>query len=246
MGLLPLIVPDLRGEMNHRHCWVILLASEYLLAMIFIGTISILLVIVVYVSILVRALQKLNVMKRGSSASISTDAAAIPDSTSNQASTSVTQQSSQQVTISITEQSKKGSIFCCWKLSSDVNTAEANPSLDPELAKWKAIKIVCFTTGTIAFTMLPFFLVSLMYIYCDHEINPNYCDVLKKTVASPLTILLYLNSVLNPIIYVWWHSGFRTIRSMEFVRFIRARRRLRWNLYLTKHESLKKTKFMQL
>lgn len=229
MGLLPLIVPDLRGEMNHKHCWIILLDTEYLHAMIFIGIIPILLVINVYAAILFRALQKLNVMKNvsTSNASLVTDAIALPNSISYQACSSATQQSTQQITISMPENSRRNSIFCFWKLPSDENISEANPSSDPELAKWKAIKIVFFTTGTIALTTLPFFVVSLMYINCDQEIYPNYCDVLKKTAASPLSILVYLNSILNPIIYVWWHSGFRTIRSMEFVRFIRGRRRFR-------------------
>lgn len=49
-----------------------------------------------------------------------------------------------------------------------------------------------------------------MYVYCDHENNPDFCNGLKYAIASPLAILGFANSLLNPIIYAWWHNGFRT------------------------------------
>lgn len=217
VGLLPLIAPDLRGQMSYQQCSFILLNSEYLLGLLTVGIIPIVLVIIVYAAILFRALKKLKVLKNTSRASITTDAVAIP---SLAVTTPV-----QKPGTSTNENFKKCLICCCWKSPSDENIAEANPSSDPEQAKWRAIKIVVLTSGTIAFTMLPYFIVSLMYIYCDHENHPNNCDVLKEAIASPLAMMVYVNAGLNPVIYAWWHSGFRTIRSMDFVRFVKARKR---------------------
>ena len=56
---------------------------------------------------------------------------------------------------------------------------------------------------------MPFLIVSVMYVFCDHQTNPEYCSDLNNLLMSPLTILGILNSVLNPIIYAWCHNGFR-------------------------------------
>lgn len=203
--------------MSYQQCSFILLNSEYLLGLLTVGIISIVLVVIVYAAIIFRALKKLKALKNTSRASLTTDAVAIPELTVST--------SAQNPEALKHEKSKKFLICCCWKSPSDENVTEADPSSDPEVAKWRAIKIVVLTSGTIAVTMLPYFIVSLMYIYCDHENHPNYCDVLKEAIASPLAMMVYVNAGLNPVIYAWWHSGFRTIRSMDFVRFIKVRKR---------------------
>lgn len=93
--------------------------------------------------------------------------------------------------------------FKCCSFESSNKTHTKQPS------KWKAIKIVIFTTGSFVLTWVPFFIVSTMYVYCDHENNENFCKNLKYAVAGPLAALGFSNSVINPIIYCWWHASFR-------------------------------------
>lgn len=45
-----------------------------------------------------------------------------------------------------------------------------------------------------------------MYVFCNNE---ESCNKLKFTLAGPLAILGFSNSLLNPIIYAWFHIGFR-------------------------------------
>ncbi|XP_053661418.1 glucose-dependent insulinotropic receptor-like [Anopheles marshallii] len=75
--------------------------------------------------------------------------------------------------------------------------------------KWKAIKVVMFTTGSFVVTWVPYFIASLMYVACDPVTNGEFCRSLQFAIASPLAILGFANSLLNPIIYAWWHNGFR-------------------------------------
>lgn len=76
-------------------------------------------------------------------------------------------------------------------------------------SKWKAIKVVLFTTGSFIVTWIPYFIASTMFVYCDSERNPDLCRNLKVAIASPLAVLGFANSLLNPVIYAWWHNGFR-------------------------------------
>lgn len=75
--------------------------------------------------------------------------------------------------------------------------------------KWKAIKVVFFTTGSFVCTWLPYFVACSIYVFCDFQTTPQRCQRLKFAIASPLAILGFLNSLLNPLIYAWWHNGFR-------------------------------------
>lgn len=73
-------------------------------------------------------------------------------------------------------------------------------------SKWKAVKVVTLTFGSFVITWGPYFIASLIYAYSTDE---KLCDRLKSLIASPLAILGFLNSILNPMIYAWWHTGFR-------------------------------------
>lgn len=77
-------------------------------------------------------------------------------------------------------------------------------------SKGKAIKIVLLTTGSFVITWVPYFMASFMYVFCDKKTTPGKCKNLEVLIASPLAILGFVNSLLNPIIYAWWHNGFRT------------------------------------
>lgn len=74
-------------------------------------------------------------------------------------------------------------------------------------SKWRATTIVTLTFGSFVITWGPYFVASLIYAYATD--GGQLCEQLKSLIASPLAILGFLNSVLNPIIYAWWHKGFR-------------------------------------
>ncbi|XP_018563862.1 glucose-dependent insulinotropic receptor-like [Anoplophora glabripennis] len=77
--------------------------------------------------------------------------------------------------------------------------------------KWKAIKVVLFTTGSFVLTWCPYFITSLIYVFnCDIDNTSKKCKTMRTLIASPLAILGFMNSFLNPVIYAWWHKGFRT------------------------------------
>ena len=118
----------------------------------------------------------------------------------------------EETALSLRQQPNESSRCCCWKSKSSANdntvTTPPTPSRQP--SKWKAIKIVLFTTGAFVVTWVPYFVASTIFVYCDQEKNPKFCNSLKIAIASPLAILGFTNSLLNPIIYAWWHNGFRT------------------------------------
>lgn len=77
--------------------------------------------------------------------------------------------------------------------------------------KLRAIMVVVLTTGSFIVTWIPYFIASTMYVFCEKQAtNENTCKSLRLAIASPLAILGFLNSLLNPLIYAWWHKGFRT------------------------------------
>ncbi|XP_050081756.1 5-hydroxytryptamine receptor 1A-like [Anopheles aquasalis] len=75
--------------------------------------------------------------------------------------------------------------------------------------KWKAVKVVMFTTGSFVVTWVPYFIASIMFVACDPVTQEELCRGLQFAIASPLAILGFANSLLNPIVYAWWHNGFR-------------------------------------
>ncbi len=89
------------------------------------------------------------------------------------------------------------------------STYEISPVSVKQPSKWKAIKVVLFTTGSFFVTWIPYFIASTMFVYCDSVQTPDLCRNLKVAVASPLAVLGFANSLLNPLIYAWWHNGFR-------------------------------------
>lgn len=83
---------------------------------------------------------------------------------------------------------------------------------------------------------VPFFIVSTLYVYCDHENNPNYCNGLKYAILNPLAILGFANSLLNPIIYAWWHNGFRTNVTRIYAKRFERVKWCRWCLHKSPNE----------
>lgn len=78
--------------------------------------------------------------------------------------------------------------------------------------KWKAVKVVIFTLSSFAITRLPYLLFAYVYVASCKGVKTKQCNVLKGLVSTPgpLGLLAFFNSLLNPIIYAWWHKGCRT------------------------------------
>lgn len=68
--------------------------------------------------------------------------------------------------------------------------------------KWKAIKVVLFTLSAFIVSWFPYFIAVIVYV-----VKPN--RNLAVTIATVLAVLGFLNSLLNPLIYAWWHRGLR-------------------------------------
>ncbi|XP_049850556.1 glucose-dependent insulinotropic receptor-like [Schistocerca gregaria] len=84
-------------------------------------------------------------------------------------------------------------------------STQMEPKSKPKKAK--AVKVVLFTTGSFVITWVPYFVACVMYLLCKDE---KTCKTLSVIIAAPLAILGFLNSLINPVIYAWWHNGFRT------------------------------------
>ncbi|XP_055601421.1 glucose-dependent insulinotropic receptor-like [Uranotaenia lowii] len=105
---------------------------------------------------------------------------------------------------------------CCCKKKSPTSPTDTPSTRGPGSSsgrhptKWKAVKVVMLTTGCFVVTWMPYFIASTMFVLCDPNTNPDLCRGLQFAIASPLAILGFANSLLNPCIYAWWHQGFRT------------------------------------
>lgn len=111
-----------------------------------------------------------------------------------------------------------------------------------EPSKSRAVKIVLFTTGSFIITWIPYFVASFIYVNCDPISTPQKCKTLEFMIASPLAILGFCNSFLNPIIYAWWHRGFRDFVKKMFVKTkMKITRKKSNDFVLDKSYSSKKT-----
>lgn len=215
------MIPSLRGSMGSNQCWFVLQNAEYILAITIIGCFPILIIIGLYGSILCTALRKIRELKNATNApergaSTSNNLRYFKGSTNNilDQSTSPAAVDDELATLQGNQPVSKSfyNYFCCClnrKRKSDEFKDDSHQS-NRQPSKWKAIKVVMFTTGAFIVTWVPYFIASTMFVYCNHENNPAFCNGLKIAIASPLAILGFSNSLLNPIIYAWWHTGFRT------------------------------------
>lgn len=109
--------------------------------------------------------------------------------------------------------------------------------------KSRAIIIVVLTTGSFILTWVPYFVASTMYVFCEKRATDvNTCKPLRLAIASPLAILGFMNSLLNPLIYAWWHKGFRKYVFTKIVGTKQNRNRLTKNKTSTSSTSTKTTR----
>ncbi|VEN40446.1 unnamed protein product [Callosobruchus maculatus] len=96
-------------------------------------------------------------------------------------------------------------------LQSDNRLIFITPAFPLEPPRYsKAIRVVALTTGCFIVTWFPLILANLIYISeCDLDKACRLCMTLRMAISSPLALLGTFNSVLNPLIYAWWHKGFR-------------------------------------
>ncbi|XP_060805316.1 glucose-dependent insulinotropic receptor isoform X2 [Amyelois transitella] len=85
--------------------------------------------------------------------------------------------------------------------------------------KFRAIAIVTLTSGSFVFTWTPFFIVVILFVLCEEKLTQPKCMHLSSLVNGPLATLAFLNSILNPLIYAWWHKGFKKSLRFQFKKF---------------------------
>ena len=222
-----------RGDtQDGRICWFILLAPPNLILITaFLGLIPIFLVLILYSIILCKALKKVSELKKATSARGAESSNHLRIFRGSNVVMNQIERAHSEVPLTQQQHPPKRNIFswCCIKY--EVSTKNPTPVASKrEPSKWKAIKVVMLTTGSFFFTWVPWLIASVMFIYCDPERNPAYCNGLKIAIASPLAILGFANSLLNPIIYAWWHNGFRQTSSKIFKNTLARRRCCRWCL----------------
>ncbi|CAH2094709.1 unnamed protein product [Euphydryas editha] len=94
------------------------------------------------------------------------------------------------------------------------NRKHKNKSKVKEPNKWRAIIIVMLTSGSFIFTWMPFFITAIFFVFCEEKLTNPKCMHLRMLLSGPIATLAFLNSILNPLIYAWWHKGFqRSVRT---------------------------------
>ncbi|XP_063539313.1 glucose-dependent insulinotropic receptor-like [Cydia strobilella] len=92
---------------------------------------------------------------------------------------------------------------------------EKPPPKPKEANKWRAITVVMLTTGSLLFTWLPFFVTVTCFVLCEDKLTNPRCMQYRIALGGSIPTLAFLNSILNPLIYAWWHKGFqKTVRTM--------------------------------
>lgn len=213
VGFLPIM--GWSGDtQNGKICWFIKLVPPKLIMMTcVIGLIPIIVVIILYSIILYHAIRKVVQLRQAANTTGSNQNPAVKpnDLRIFIGRKNVTDQFASNGHVSQEEQSqpKKG-------FFRRIFMKKPKPITDPKApSKAKAITVVLLVTGSFVITWVPYFGASFLYVNCDPKETPKKCKNLQVLIASPLAILGFCNSLLNPIIYAWWHNGFRnSIKKM--------------------------------
>lgn len=87
--------------------------------------------------------------------------------------------------------------------------------------KFRAITVVMLTSGSFLMTWLPFFIVVIFFVLCEEKLTNPDCLRYRTLLGGPLATLAFFNSILNPLIYAWWHRGFQRTVRMQFRTYYR-------------------------
>lgn len=81
--------------------------------------------------------------------------------------------------------------------------------------KMKAIKMVLLITTCFVGTWAPYYVSVIIYVKCNISVHGYDCVPLEILTLGPLYFLCMCNSLCDPIIYAWWHAGFKhSMRKM--------------------------------
>jgi hypothetical protein len=88
-------------------------------------------------------------------------------------------------------------------------------SVKPTLSKLKAVKTVMLVIFCFVGTWAPYYVAVIMYVKCDIMLHGYDCVPLEILTLGPLFLLGVSNSLCDPLIYAWRHSGFkRTLKKI--------------------------------
>ncbi|KAL0819528.1 hypothetical protein ABMA28_007625 [Loxostege sticticalis] len=87
--------------------------------------------------------------------------------------------------------------------------------------KWRAVSIVMLTTISFIVTWMPYFVTVSFYVLCEEKLTNPTCLRQRYLLAGPIAALAFTNSVLNPLIYAWWHKGFQRSIKKHFQKYCR-------------------------
>lgn len=218
--------------MNGKMCWFTAVAPPKLIVLTcIVGTVPILVVTVLYSIILYSAIKKVMQLRkadpnrmgkydstklrmfRGGTVTKSSEITTISEVISQQDGSTIanpqTIENNAVESLSISAILRKIGNSLNIITNSNGNTQRNTPR------KWKAIKVVLFVTGCFICTWMPYLIACVVFVFCDFQTTPRSCQKLQFAIASPLAILGFVNSLLNPVIYAWWHNGFRnSIKKM--------------------------------
>lgn len=93
--------------------------------------------------------------------------------------------------------------------------------------KFKSIIIVFLSSICFLITWGPYMVTGFSYaVFCQPLGDNETCKEMALALTSPLALLGFLNSVLNPLIYAWWHRPFNmAIRKLICPKKMRAKGR---------------------
>ncbi|XP_035449784.2 melanocyte-stimulating hormone receptor isoform X2 [Spodoptera frugiperda] len=106
------------------------------------------------------------------------------------------------------------------KFDSETQTYQSDASRDRRMgccrmssshpSKLKAVKTVLIVTLCFLGTWAPYYVAVIMYVKCDIMKNGYECIPLEILTLGPLYLLGVCNSLCDPLIYAWRHSGFKS------------------------------------
>ncbi|KAJ8714129.1 hypothetical protein PYW08_007749 [Mythimna loreyi] len=191
-------------------CWYIAVFPSALLLVLSIVVLSVIIMVcILYILILrsaVRAVDKIREFKESSytnkgyleDLSTSTTVISISESFENGNNVEMRKFDSETQT-QASDISREGKRFGCCR-----NRSTSHPS------KLKAVKTVLIVTLCFLFTWAPYYVAVIMYVKCDIMKNGYECIPLEILTLGPLYLLGACNSLCDPIIYAWRHSGFKS------------------------------------
>lgn len=87
-------------------------------------------------------------------------------------------------------------------------------------SKLKAVKTVLLVTACFMCTWAPYYVAIIIYVNCNIMKNGYACIPLETLTLGPLYFLGVSSSLCDPLIYAWWHTGFKETITKIYWRYI--------------------------